>query len=438
MSTLAAESLRVPAHSQRTRSEGWIENRTALILFGAGLLIGCYQAFRPGFGFGRGNEMVSIARNLAATGIYGNPFPPAVTGPTAVVPPLYPLFLGGLIKLFGLSPLFVLVAELANVLANAWIAALMPRLSRVFYEDATPGAFAGILWLFSMRLLPQWDVSYTVLGLVLFLLLSAATIERPKRAPLWASLAGLIAGLLTLANPATGLVSIPWVLYLAWSRRVPLQLVLRYVSVLVAVIGLCNLPWVIRNYTIWREPVLRTNFGMTIYSSNNDCAQSSLFRNMANGCYQSTHPVLSEKESQLLKDLGELSYDRKRTADTFAWIRSHPSRFRQLTVSRAIEFWFPDGLDETLYAFWLSTILFVPGLVVMARRREPVTAFVLFISLVYPLMYYIVVSCDRYRYPILWASQLPAGYCAVVLIGMIRNLGTQPSVPPLTAPPVRQ
>ena len=364
--------------------------------------------------------MASIARNLVATGTFGNPFPPAITGPTAVVPPLYPLFLAALIKLFGLSPLFVLLASLSNVLANALIAALMPWLSRVFYHDAAPGIFAGVLWLFSMRLLPQWDVSYTVLGLVLFLLLSAATIERTSRAPLWAGLAGLIAGLLVLANPATGLVAMPWILFLVWSRRVPFQHALRYGSVLVAVMGLCNLPWVIRNYTLWHEPVLRTNFGMTIYSSNNDCAQSSLYRNMANGCYQSTHPVLSEKESQLLKDLGELKYDRKRTADTFVWIRSHPNRFGQLTVARAIEFWFPDGLTGTLYAFWLSTILFVPGLIVMARRREPVTAFVLFVSLVYPLMYYIVVSCDRYRYPILWASHLPAGYVAAVLIERLR------------------
>jgi hypothetical protein len=388
----------------------------------AGLLIGCYQALLPGFGFGRGNEMASIARTLVATGTYGNPFPPAVTGPTAVVPPLYPLFLAALIKLFGLSPLFVLAADLANVLANALVAALMPRLSRVFYEDAAPGVFAGVLWLFSMRLLPQWDVSYTVLGLVLFLLLSAATIAHTNRVSLWASLAGLIAGFLTLANPATLLVVMPWVLFLVWRRRVPFHHALRYGSVLVVAIGLCNLPWVIRNYMIWHEPVLRTNFGMTIYCSNNDCAQSSLFRNMANGCYQSTHPVLSEKESTLLKDLGELKYDRKRTADTFAWIRSHPNRFRQLTVSRIVEFWFPDGLNQTLYAFWLSTILFVPGLFVMARRREPVTAFVLFVSLVYPLMYYIVVSCDRYRYPILWASQLPAGYFAAVLIEQMRQL----------------
>ena len=63
----------------------------------------------------------------------------------------------------------------------------------------------------------------------------------------------------------------------------------------------------------------------------------------------------------------------------------------------------------------------MPGLIVMARRREPVTKFVLVVLLVYPLMYYIVVSCDRYRYPILWASQLPAGYGAAILIERVRR-----------------
>jgi hypothetical protein len=400
--------------------------RATLLLFVAGIFIGCHQASLPGFGFGRGYEMASIARNLVSTGTYGNPFPPAVTGPTAVNPPLYPLFLAALMKLFGISPLFVLAADSANVLANALVAALMPRLSRLFYEDATPGVFAAGLWLFSMRLLPQWEASFTVLGIVAFLLVSAATIGRAPRFSLGASLAGLIAGLLTLANPATILVLIPWVLFLVRQRPVPVQHALRYASLLLGVIGLCNLPWIVRNYAIWHQPLLRTNFGMTIYSSNNDCAQSSLFRNMANDCYQSMHPVFSGKESQLLKDLGELDYDRKRTADTFAWIRSHPDRFRQLTVSRAIEFWWPEGLNETNYAFRLSTILFIPGLILMAKHREPVAAFVLCVSLVYPLMYYVVVSSDRYRYPILWASQLPAGYFATFLFGGMRRLIVAP------------
>ena len=147
-----------------------------------------------------------------------------------------------------------------------------------------------------------------------------------------------------------------------------------------------------------------------------------MFWNMANGCFQSKHPSFSGKESQLVKDLGELKYDQQRMADAFAWIRSHPDRFRQLTVLRIIEFWFPDGLKETLFAFWLSTILFIPGLILMAKRREPVALFLLCVSLAYPLIYYIVISDDRYRYPILWASQLPAGYFAAFLVERMRRV----------------
>ena len=56
-----------------------------------------------------------------------------------------------------------------------------------------------------MRILPQWDVSYTVLGLVLFFLLSAATIERTGRAWLWAGFAGLTAGLLSPGQSRNGI-----------------------------------------------------------------------------------------------------------------------------------------------------------------------------------------------------------------------------------------
>ena len=88
---------------------------------------------------------------------------------------------------------------------------------------------------------------------------------------------------------------------------------------------------------------------------------------------------------------------------------------------------FRSDLTDTFYGFWLGTIFGLPGLILMARRREPVTKFVLFVSLVYPLMYYIVVSCDRYRYPILWASHLPAGYCIAALIDWIGRVRATPA-----------
>ena len=72
------------------------------------------------------------------------------------------------------------------------------------------------------------------------------------------------------------------------------------------------------------------------------------------------------------------------------------------------------------YIIWLATALSVPGLILMALRREPVTLFVAAVLLIYPLMYYVVVSDVRYRYPVLWLSLLQAGY---LIARIVSNAG---------------
>src|SRR4051794_25040894 len=73
----------------------------AAVLFLCGILPGFYEFRYPvNYGFGRGFEMAAIARNVVDSGTFGNPFEPQVTGPTASNPPLYPLFLAGLMRVF--------------------------------------------------------------------------------------------------------------------------------------------------------------------------------------------------------------------------------------------------------------------------------------------------------------------------------------------------
>lgn len=377
-------------------------NRASRILFLCGLIAGVWEFRHPeNFGFGRGFEMASIARSLVANGTFGNPFEPFVTGPTASNPPLYPLFLAGLLKLFGPAGC-VWVAVLLNISLNAGIAATMPRLSRVFYADDRPGVFAGALWILSMRLLPQWDTTATVAGLVAFCLVSARDQLGLK--------SGLVGGAVSLLNPAAALIFVPWVLYL---RRG-----LKYLVIAGATVAACNVPWVVRNYRAFGGPVLRTNFGYTLYSSNNDCARSTLYANTAGGCYERTHPAGSAVEARRMTELGEVRYDKLRAADAFRWIGDNPSRFRELTLARFVEFWFPDPAiaPRAAYAIWLVTALSIPGILWMARRREPATLYTLSVWVLYPLMFYVVVSCDRYRYPLLWTSLLPAGYFVAKLV----------------------
>ena len=168
--------------------------------------------------------------------------------------------------------------------------------------------------------------------------------------------------------------------------------------------------------------MLRTNFGMSVYASNNDCASASLVEDERGDCYQRHHPNTSRDEAHLVRTLGEVAYDRKRTADAVHWMASHPGRFRRLTLERFREFWFPLPEDHpyTTAVVWFITALSIPGLILMAWRRERVIFFLLPVLAVYPLMYYIVVTDMRYRYPILWISALAAGYLVTVLKPRVR------------------
>jgi hypothetical protein len=403
----SASALAIPARRDRT-----LAPYLPFALFLLALLPGLYEFRHPaGFGFGHGYEMVSSARTLATEGTLGNSFAPAVTGPTAINPPLYPLILAALIKWCG-EPGFAVAAIFGNILINAWIAVLLLPLSKVLYGERVPGIFAALLWIAAMRLMPQWDTSCTILVLMLFALVTAGS-SRLR----WIG-GGVLGGAATLLNPASMLVLLPWLAFVLLSRPVFLRRALRDAATVIALITLANLPLLVRNYRIWHAPVLRTNFGLTFYSSNNPCAQSSLYENARSGCYGLTNPVASASEIRLLQSLGEVQYDRRRTADALAWIRSNPERFRQLTRARFIEFWFTDpGIaPRAAYAIWLITLLSIPGVILMARRKLRATLFVAAIWLLYPLMFYLVISCDRYRFPILWTSMLPAGYWLASLV----------------------
>ena len=377
-------------------------SRTARILFVCGLLAGVFEfrVYPEAFGFGRGFEMAAIARSLVNTGTFGNPFEPFLTGPTASNPPLYPLILAGFLKLLG--PVgTVWAAVLFNILLNAAIAASLPALSRILFQRELPGGVAGALWILSMRLMPQWDTTTTIAALIAFCLVS--TRDRSGIA------SGVLGGAITLLNPAGALVFVPWVFYLrrGW----------RYLATVGALVVACNVPWVGRNYRAFGAPVLRTNFGYTLYSSNNDCARSTLYENSASGCYERTHPAANPTEAQLMTSIGEVRYDRLRSRDALDWMREHSHAFAHLTFARFVEFWFPDPniAPRAAYAIWFVTLLSVPGIVFMIVRREPGTLYVLAVWLLYPLMFYIVVSCDRYRYPMFWTSLLPAGYFVTTL-----------------------
>lgn len=417
------------------------QNDVTLGLFLAAGLIGILsQRLVPA---DRGAEMLNLARSLADHGTYANPFVSMPTGPTAANPPLYPLLLAVFIKVLRAPALISIAVVVTSNLANAFSATLLPRVSQVFYGDPVPGVFASLLWLASMQSIPGWDTNLTVAGILFFVVLTAPMVKPAEGSVVRAAIAGLLAGLLFLLNPSSVLIVLPWLAFLLWRKSSDKGRAIGQGALIVGLLTVFIAGWCARNERALGGFVTRTNLGMTLYASNNDCAQSSMFRDQMNGCYQARHPNTSVEEAQTLMKLGEVKYDRERIADTKSWISDHRTQFMRLTARRLLEFWFPaiESVPATIQAtnsaeilnavrpwveaqnfyasaIWVVTALSLPGLMLMARRRQAVLVFILAVSAIYPILYYVVVSDMRYRYPMLWLSLLPAGFLiAAVLEG---------------------
>jgi hypothetical protein len=380
-----------------------------------------YAFYGPAPAIRGGGEMVAIAQNLVRTGTYGYPFVQTFdTGPTAVVPPLFPAYISVLLRFLGNSGAWMVLAA-GVLLMQALHAILLPRMSRIVYGSPVPGICAAtlciILPVFSW--MPYWDAVYTATALLLFcvagerLFASGRTVAAIVLCPVGA-------GLVALMNPATLIVSICWILFLLDRHGWPWRRAARFCAQAGVVLLLVLLPWSLRNYARLGALTLRTNFGMTLYASNNDCATASMISELASGCYMANHPYGSLAEARLIKDMGEPAYDRNRVAAAVAWMRTHPARFAGLTAQRMADFWFPSAAyGISGISVGLVTLLSIPGFVLM--RRSAHWKFFAAVFLVYPCLYYLVVSDYRYRYPILWLSLLPAGYAVSLALSRARQ-----------------
>jgi hypothetical protein len=307
----------------------------------------------------------------------------------------------------------IVAAAVCNVLANAVTARLLPRVSRQLLGSSWPGVVASLFWIATARLMPAWDCGFTVLGLTaLCILCTSDSFAAGRLRDWWTS--ALLAALLVLLNPSTVLVMLPLAAWAALRCVHPL----RCAAIHLAAVAFLVLPWMARNHHQLGAYVLRTNFGISLYAANNDCASPDMLTDELSGCYQATHPNLSAAQDLRVRALGEIRYDRLQKDAAESWIRTHPRRFIHLTLTRIREFWFPPLADQPLTALlvWLGTVLSIPGVILMLLHRRRAALFVVPALLLLPALYYVILSDIRYRYPILWLSYLPAGYLAHQLL----------------------
>lgn len=372
--------------------------------------------------FGDGYETVNVARSLARTGEFADPFAAGRTGPTAMTPPGYPFLLSLLLRAGGEAQSAKL-ATLFAVIAHAFGVAMLPLAARFFWGHSMPGTIAGFVSLIPpiTWIIPAWDANVTAACLVGYCVL--ARFATPDSGAMLMRVALPAAGALAiLMNPTALFVVLP-VSCLATvraGRTLPERM--RQFAALWLLTALLVAPWAWRNYRALGSFTLKSNLGLTLNVSNSDCAKATLYESRVSGCYDRMVSNWNLAELEKLRQAGELSYDAEAQRQAIEWIKTHPSRFAALTLERVREFWFPTSypLTPASWPLWMVTVLSAAGLGLMWRRGRAAALVFSGVFALYPVVFYIAVADMRYRFPIVWLSALAVGYLGFVCLETAR------------------
>jgi 4-amino-4-deoxy-L-arabinose transferase-like glycosyltransferase len=349
-------------------------------------------------------EMANLARSLATGHGFSAPYV-VDTGPSALTAPIYPWLVALAFRAFGV---FSNAAGFAVLVFNSVFSALTSwtiyRIARHVFNE-TVAVWSGWVW----ALLPYaiyysvdwiWETSLSAFLLSLLFMLTLE-MEGDGRLSSWFGY-GLLWGIVGLTNTSE-LAWLPfsgcWLAYQLHRRGK------RFLAPAVfsaAVFWLTLMPWLVRNYRVFGEPVfVRGNFGNELRAGNNPLAQGWKV-----GEYDAArNPALLT----LYEQMGEAAISSQQADEAKAWIAQHPKRFLVLCFRRFIFFW--SGLPRTWTGlpvtgqkkvknllFLASSLVSIGGLLLAFKRR--VSGLFLFATLVlfYPLTYYITVPEPRYRH----------------------------------------
>jgi 4-amino-4-deoxy-L-arabinose transferase-like glycosyltransferase len=356
-----------------------------------------------------GYEAGRIARSLVQGTGYSDPFANTVaphTGPTAWLPPLYPLLLAAVFKLFGIyTALSAWIILAINSVFSAFTAMSIWEIGFRF-SGRRNALWSAWLWAiypaaaqYAVRWI--WEMSLSTCLLAWVIVLAFRMREGPTHQTRRWLLFGLLWGLIALSNsslllflPVSGL----WILIPTWPHRHALR-----DAILAAIVcAACIAPWIVRNQRVFRTFIpMRGNFGAELYLANGPGANGLLMT--------FDHPFIAADQAILYARMGEVRYVAMRGALAKAAIRANPRHFIADNLWRVYFFWCGvphDSGSSFLTAFLrlldYSFISFAGllGLALALARRKLAAGLFLGAILLIPLPYYLVTAHARFRHPL--------------------------------------
>jgi hypothetical protein len=376
-------------------------------------------------------EMEKIARSLATDGTFADPYL-LPTGSTAHHAPAYPFLLSLVFRVWGYGTAAAFAMAVMNFVFVSFQWALMPLIA----ERASLPRLVGMVTALVGTLLPyrflkeiRWEA--TLVGAAIALLVFITLRWWQSRNPSLLHTLGIGAawgvGMMCSANL---LPVFPLAMAFVVIRSTPhaRSMWLRHAAVATVGMLVAIAPWAIRNYLELHGLVfMRSNFGIEFSVSNNPEAYVLSVDNyqigFPNNHFHLHHPWSNKAEASEVARLGEIAYNRRRVNETFGWIRDNPRRFASLTARRFAYFWLTPYRTQAWKNFVLTpwTILAIYGLVLMVHRGFGFGWLIAALWIGYPLVYYVVQTDTRYRYPIEWTFTLLAVYAVDSLVNARRS-----------------
>jgi hypothetical protein len=365
-------------------------------------------------------EIEAIAHAIFTRGEFADPYA-LPTGSTAHVPPLYPILLSGIYRVFGLTLTAGVVAWMLGAAFYGLMYAILPSIGERFGVGRQAGIIAGFVGAVWVHWLSQVEA---LAGLILALLL-AAFVRRwtdARTSPSQSVLLGIGWGIAFLLKPALLPVLLGCLGFEIWWRRSPGAW---HAAALVALgTMLALIPWTVRNYhTFDTAFFVRSNFGLELRVGNHAGAHADI--DVSHARVPLRHPRTDETEAAKLRAMGEIAYMRQARAEAVQWIRENPGEFLRLTVARIAYFWL-GPLHDPLMAFWtalLTGLAAVGAWHILPRMTRPQRVVTLIPLAGFPLVYYVMAYMPRYRIPIEWILLLLAGAAVWAGLGGYRTSG---------------
>lgn len=382
-------------------------------------------------------EAGRIAKALVTGYGYSDPFANSTlmhTGPTAWLPPLYPLLIATVFRLCGIyshTAAWVLLA--VNCAFSAATAMAVWEIGARCYGTRV-ASWAGWLWAlhpaamqYAVRWIWETSLTTAMFAWVIVLVLrmrqiringnttqsqtpaasltnspTDSSVLQSKQTRQWALL-GLLWGLIALSN-STLLLFMPvcglWVLKGNRPQQVSRLQALRGATLAVIIFCVCIAPWTWRNWEVFHTFIpLRGNFGAELYMGDGPGSTGFLMT------YD--HPHVAPDQLKLYAALGEVRYTAMRGTLAREYIKTHPTHFAEIVARRIYFFWAGVPSDdrwpvETIRVlnFAFISLAGLMGFVLAFRRRAPAAGLFAWAFFLLPFTYYFVTVHARFRHPL--------------------------------------